>query len=100
MALGVLAVGFAAAATAPIAAQEEVRVVDHKTNGESQIKGAIESEGPEGIKIKVGKDTTLIPPMDIKYVQYRLGEVKSYEYSRWRATPMRCGSSSSGPPRR
>jgi hypothetical protein len=78
---GMLVLGIAGAAAAPAAAQEEVKVVDHLTKQESQVKGMIESETTEGIKIKVGKDTKLIPPMDVNYVQYRLGDVKGYEYN-------------------
>jgi hypothetical protein len=68
--------------SAPVRAQqEEVKVLDHLTNNESVVKGAIESESPEGIKINVGNEVKLIPAADIKYVQYKLANVKNYEYS-------------------
>jgi tetratricopeptide (TPR) repeat protein len=81
LALNVLVVGLAAVGAGPTAAQEEIKVVDHVSKKESLVKGAIDSESPEGIKVKSGKDTTLVPAVDVKYVQYRLGDVKSYEYS-------------------
>jgi len=81
IALNMLVVGLAVTAAGPAAAQEEVKVVDHVSKKESQVKGVIDSESPEGIKVKSGKDTTLVPAMDIKFVQYRLGDVKSYEYN-------------------
>ncbi len=74
----VLVVGLAA----PVAAQEEVKVVDHVTKKESQVKGAIDSESPEGIKIKVGTELRLIPGVDVKYVLYKqIGNLKGYEYN-------------------
>ena len=61
-------------------AQEEIKIVDHQTKKESSVKGTIDSESPEGIKVKVGNEVKLIPAADVKYVQYKLpAEVKGYE---------------------
>jgi hypothetical protein len=80
--LGAVVVGLVTLGSATLRAQqEEVKVLDHLTNKESVVKGAIESEGPEGIKIKVGNEAKLIPAADIRYVQYKLVNVKNYEYS-------------------
>lgn len=37
---------------------------------ETTVNGAIEEETPAGVKIKVGKDSVVIPPDDILYVAY------------------------------
>ncbi len=79
--LGVLAVGAAIGSVAPVAAQEEVKVFDHLTKKESVVKGTIDSESPEGIKIKVGSDVKVILAVDVKHVLYKLGTVKGYEYN-------------------
>ena len=79
-----LAFGLAAVSGGAVRAQEEIKTVDHLTKKESAvpIKGVIDSESPEGIKIKVGTETKLIPAADIKYVLYKLGAtVKGYEYN-------------------
>jgi len=81
LSLTVLASGLMAATAAPISAQEEIKVVDHVTKQEKLVKGVIDSESPEGIKIKVGAETKLIPAADIKFVLYKLGTVKGYEYN-------------------
>jgi hypothetical protein len=81
MLTALLAIGSAAAACEISSAQEEVKVVDHLSKKESQVKGTIESESPEGIKIKVGNEVRLVPAVDVKYVLYKLGDVKSYEYN-------------------
>jgi hypothetical protein len=80
--LGAVVIGMVTLGSATLRAQqEEVKVLDHLTNKESVVKGAIESEGPDGIKVKVGNEVKLIPAADIRYVQYKLTNVKNYEYS-------------------
>jgi hypothetical protein len=76
-----LVVGAILLASGPAWAQEEIKVVNHLTKQESTVKGVIDSESPEGIKMKVGNEVKLIPAADIKYVLYKLTSVKSYEYS-------------------
>jgi hypothetical protein len=82
MFLTLVVIGALAIGAAPAVAQEEIKIVDHQTKKESTVKGTIDSESPEGIKLKVGNETKLIPAADVKYVLYKLpAEVKGYEYS-------------------
>jgi hypothetical protein len=79
--IALLVVAVLVLGAARAAAQEEVKIVDHLTKKESQVKGVIDSESPEGIKIKVGNEVKLVPAVDIRYVLYKLGTVKGYDYN-------------------
>ena len=62
-------------------ADDSVLRRDPKTGKEVTVNGVIQEETPAGIKIKAGKDATLIPPDEIVHVAYNLKAVGEIEFS-------------------
>jgi hypothetical protein len=75
-----LTVCFSLFAAAPSRAQDTVRRRDPKGGKDANVSGAIEQESPAGVKIKVGKESLLIPPEDIVYIAYHLVNVSEIEF--------------------
>ncbi len=67
--------------TASVRAQDRVTYFDSKTGKEASASGAIQSETPAGIKLKVGMNMLMISGLDVVEVDYKLPEsVKGFQY--------------------
>ncbi len=73
-----LFVSFFAVASSP--AQDVVVRRDPKGGKDVSVNGTIEQESPAGVKIKVGKESQLIPADDIVHIAYRLPTVSEIEF--------------------
>lgn len=68
--------------TTGVRGQDKVLYFDHKTQKETDVRGAIEDESPAGISFKEKGSKFLIPATDIRHVVYRLGTVTEIDYIR------------------
>jgi len=75
-----LAMCFSLFAAAPSRAQDTIHRRDPKGGKDVNVSGVIEQESPAGVKIKVGKESVLIPPEDIVHIAYHLGNVSEIEF--------------------
>jgi predicted negative regulator of RcsB-dependent stress response len=75
--LSLFVISFAAASSQ---AQDVVVRRDPRGGKDVTVSGTIEQESPAGVKIKVGKESQLIPAEDILHVAYRLPNVSEIEF--------------------
>ena len=60
----------------------DATIIRHDPKGGKDVilSGVIQSETPAGVKVKVGKDSQLIPPDQIAHISYDLKAVGSIEF--------------------
>jgi predicted negative regulator of RcsB-dependent stress response len=75
-----LAACFSLFAAAASRAQDTVVRRDPKGGKDVMVSGTVEQESPAGVKIKVGKQSLLIPPEDIVHIAYHLPDVSEIEF--------------------
>jgi predicted negative regulator of RcsB-dependent stress response len=75
-----LAASFALSAAPAATADDAILRRDPKSGKDSTVRGTIENETPAGVKIKVGKDSQIIPPDEIVYVAYQAKDVSEIQF--------------------